>query len=1050
MLRWITSTSLQFRYLIIVVAAVLVAVGLTQLGNMPVDVLPEFSPPYVEIQTEALGLSAEEVEQMITVPMEQDLLAGVAWADVIRSESVPGLSSVIILFEPGTDLFRARQMVSERLSQAAVGLPHVSKPPAMIQPLSSSSRFMIVGLSSKDLSLIEMSVLARWVIGPRLLGVPGVANVATWGNRDRQLQVLVDPERLRAQGVSLQQIVETTGNALWVSSLSYLEASSPGTGGFIDTPNQRLGVWHVLPISSPEELAQIPVEGTSLILSDVAQVVEDHQPLIGDAIINDGPNLLLVIEKLPGTNTLDVTRGVEEALDALRPGMAGIEFNTTLFRPATFIEMAMSNLTRTLIIGAVLAALVLGLFFYGWRTALISLIVIPLSLVAALLVLYVQGATFNTIVLAGLVVALGIVVDDAVVDVEHILRQLRQPRSEASALSPLSIIMEASAETRSTLFFVTLMMLLAVTPVFFMEGESGALFRPLVIAYILAVLTSLLVALTVTPALSLILLAGTSNTFGSFKESPLAVWLQGGYERTLAGIVQKPGLAYATMTVLVMAGLVAVPFISPKQLLPAFTEPYILIQLNGAPGASHTAMSRIVTRATTELRTIPGVKNVGAHVGRAVLGDQVVGINSAQLWVEVDPQANYDATVAAIQETVDGYAGFDQKVKTYLQQALNLKPAAPADSLTVRVFGESHEVLQSEAERVRQTLAGIQGVATSEVALPPNEPTLEIEVDLAAAQTHGIKPGDVRRAAAILLSGLQVGSLFEEQKVFDVVVWGTPDMRQSLTNIRELLIEAPTGYVRLGDVADVRIVAAPNIIRREAISPYLDINLTVQGRTARAVMGDIQSTLKTLTFPLEYHAVVLNENATQQATQQRLLLAALVAVIGIFLLLQASLDSWRMAGVVFVGLLAALAGGTLAMLVSGSSSLSSTFGLLAVLGIAARQGVLLISHCQRLEQAGEAFGPALILRGAREQLPPILMTTLVTGLGLLPFVILGNIPGHEMARPIVIILLGGLAASALVNLFILPTLYLRFGAKPLSATARASVGAQAGLTASAD
>src|SRR5512139_2262375 len=286
MIRASVGWALQFRFLVVVVAAALVAFGVGQLRNMPADVLPEFSPPFVEIQTEALGLSAEEVEQMITVPMEQDLIAGVAWLDVIRSESVPGLSSVVVFFEPGTDLFRARQMVSERLAQAAVGLPHVSKPPTMIQPQSSASRFMIVGLSSKDVSPIEMSVLARWVIAPRLLGVPGVSNVAVWGQRERQLQVLVDPKHLLDQDVSLQQVVDTTGNALWVSSLSYLEASSPGTGGFIDTPNQRLGIWHVLPIASPEDLAKVPVEGAeSLLLGDVASVVEDHQPLIGDAII---------------------------------------------------------------------------------------------------------------------------------------------------------------------------------------------------------------------------------------------------------------------------------------------------------------------------------------------------------------------------------------------------------------------------------------------------------------------------------------------------------------------------------------------------------------------------------------------------------------------------------------------------------------------------------------------------------------------------------------------------------------------------------------------
>ena len=311
MMRSIIRSSMQFRYLVVVLAGVLILSGIIQLREMPVDVLPEISPPFVEIQTEALGLSAEEVEQMITVPLEQDLLAGVAWLDVIRSESVPGLSSILIYFEPGTDLYRARQMVAERLAQAAVAIPHVSKPPMMIQPTSSSSRFMIVGLSSEKLSLIEMSVLARWTIAPRLMGVPGVANVAIWGNRDRQLQVLVDPEQLQAQGVSLEQVVETTGNALWVSSLSFLEASSPGTGGFIDTPNQRLGIWHVLPISSPEDLAKVPVDGTSLTLGEVSQIVEDHQPLIGDAIVNDDPNLLLVIEKLPSTNTLEVTKGVE-------------------------------------------------------------------------------------------------------------------------------------------------------------------------------------------------------------------------------------------------------------------------------------------------------------------------------------------------------------------------------------------------------------------------------------------------------------------------------------------------------------------------------------------------------------------------------------------------------------------------------------------------------------------------------------------------------------------------------------------------------------------
>jgi len=1048
MIRSIVGSSLKFQFLIVTLAAAMMAVGIVQLGNMPVDALPEFSPPYVEIQTEALGLSAEEVEQMITVPMEQDLLAGVAWADVIRSESVPGLSSVVVYFEPGTDIFQARQMVSERLSQAAVGLPHVSKPPTMIQPLSSTSRFIIVGLSSKDVSLIEMSVLARWVIAPRLVGVPGVANVAIWGNRDQQLQVLVDPERLRAQGVSLQQIVETTGNALWVSSLSFLEASSPGTGGFIDTPNQRLGVWHVLPIASPEDLAKVPVDGAkSLVLGDVAELVEDHQPLIGDAIINDGPSLLLVVEKLPGTNTLQVTRGVEEALDALRPGMKGIEFDATLFRPATFIEMAIGNLTRTLIIGAVLVALILGAFFYGWRTALISLVAIPLSLVAALLVLYLRGATLNTVVLAGLVIALGIVVDDAVVDIEHIARRLRQRRPEGGEQA-MAVILEASVEMRSALIFATLIIALAVMPVFFMEGESGALFQPLAVSYALAVLAAMVIALTVTPALSVILLSAAPP---QGRESPLVAWLQGVYEGTLGRIVRSPLLAYAVVAVLVIAGLIALPFLGPQQLLPSFKEPYLLIQMDGAPGTSHTEMARIVTRASQELRSIPGVQNVGAHVGRAVFGDQVVGINSAQLWVNLDPAANYDTTVAAIREAVDGYAGLNGEVKTYLQQTLSQPRTSTTDGVTVRVFGEDHKVLREEAEKVRQALAGISGVVNPRVELPNEEATLEIEVDLAAAQRHGIKPGEVRRAAAILLSGLQVGALFEEQKVFDVVVWSIPEKRQDLTDVRELLIGTPNGHVRLGDVADVRIAPAPIVINREAISPYLDVTFTVQGRDVSAVTGDVQTALKNFAFPLEYHAVVASESVAQQTAQQRLLLAIVVAAIGIFLLLQASSDSWRLAAATFVALLAALAGGALMALVSGGPrALGTLFGMLAVLGIAARNCVLLISHCRRLEQEGEAFGPGLVRRGSQERLAPMMMTALTTGLALAPFVIFGNIPGLEVVRPMALVILGGLITSTLINLFVIPALYLRFGARLEPETSSLPLSTQPGLGSSAD
>src|SRR6266536_4374929 len=438
-MRSIIGASLKSRLLVVALAVGLLVVGIIQLRAMPVDVLPEFNAPAVEVQTEALGLSAEEVEQLITLGMEQDLLNGVPWLKTIHSKSAPGLSSILMTFDPGTDLIRARQMVTERMAQA-FALPHVSKPPTMLQPLSSTGRVMMIGLSSKDVSLIQMGVLARWTIVPRLMGVPGVANVAIWGQRDRQLQVQVDPKRLKDQKVSLLQVLETTANSLWVSSFSFVEASAPGTGGFIDTAQQRLGIRHISPIITAEGLAQVPVEDSTLRLGDVATVVEDHQKLIGDAITKDGPSTLLIVEKFPGANTLEVTQGVEEALAAMQPGLTGITIDTSIYRPASFIEMALGNLTLALIIGCVLLVLALGALLFNWRAALIVLI------------------------------AVGVVVDDAIIDVENIMRRLRQARQAGSDQSSAAIILEAALEMRGAMFYATLILVLAIVPVFFIQG----------------------------------------------------------------------------------------------------------------------------------------------------------------------------------------------------------------------------------------------------------------------------------------------------------------------------------------------------------------------------------------------------------------------------------------------------------------------------------------------------------------------------------------------------------------------------------------------------
>jgi CzcA family heavy metal efflux pump len=1029
MMRWIVGTSLQLRFLVVILAAVLLVYGSTQLRAMPVDVYPEFNPPTVEVQTEALGLSADEVESLITTPMEADLLNGVAWLDQLYSESITGLSRILLVFEPGTDPIRARQMVQERLTQAHA-LPNVSKPPVMLQPLSSSSRVLIVGLSSKDLSPIEMGVLARWNIKPRLMGVPGVANVAVWGQRERQLQVQVDPEQLKAKGVTLHQVIETTGEALWVSPLSFLESSSPGTAGWIDTPNQRLGIRHLLPIVTPEDLSKVSVvESDGLLLGDVATVVEDHQPLIGDAGVNDGPGLLLVVEKFPGANTLDVTRDVEAALDAMRPGLKGIEIDSSIFRPANYIELATSNLAMALLIGAILLALVLGAFLFHWRTALVSLIAIPLAVVVAAFVLYLRGATFNAMVLVGLVIALGAVIDDAIVDIENIARRLRQARQEGSDRSTAAIIVEASLEMRGALAFATLIMLLAVLPVFFIAGLTGTFFQPLAISYVLALLASMAVALVVTPALSLLLLGNAPIERG---QSPLIGRIQHSYSALLARIIRTPRPAYLAVVAIVLVGLAVVPLLG-QSLLPSFKQTQLQIQWQAAPGTSRSEMNRIAAQASRELRSVPGVRNVGTHVGRAETGDQIVGVNSGELWLNLDPAANYATTVAGVQEVIDGYPGLFRTVQAYQPARLGEALTQPDQDVVVRVYGHDLSVLRDKAQEVSKAIAEINGVVEARADIQADEPQVEIKVNLAAAESYGMKPGDIRRAATTLLSGLHVGNLFEEQKVFDVVVWGTPAIRNSLNNIRDLLIDTPSGeQVRLGQVADVQIVPAPTVIRRDTVSRFIDVGAKVSGRDLGAVTAEIRQRLQQVEFPLEFHAELLGVAAERQAALQRVLIVAAVAVLGIFLLLQAAFASWRLAIVAFITLPTALAGGVLAaFLDSGILSLGSLFGFFTVLGIAVRNGVLLIKHYQHLEeQEGLEFNADLVVRGARERVAPILTTTFAMALVLVPLVILGDIPGLELAYPIAVVILGGLVTSTVLNLFVMPALYLRFRPNP--------------------
>jgi CzcA family heavy metal efflux pump len=1017
MLNWTVSNALRQRVLVLAIAFVLVLLGVRATEGVPLDVFPEFAPPMVEIQTEAPGLSTEEVENLVTVPLE-NRVNGVPGLETLRSKSVLGLSSVVLIFKEGTDLARARQLVQERVANAAPDLPSNVDTPIMLPALSATSRALKIGISSRTMNQMQMSEIVRWTIRPRLMAVPGVANIAVWGQRDRQLQVLVDPAKLTAAGVTLPEVQSAAANA-----------SVPTGGGFVDTPNQRLAVRHMSPVDTPDDLAQTVIkagDGAPIRLGDVATVTEGHAAPIGDAIINGKPGLLLIVEKHQGSNTLEVTRGVEAALAELKPGLGNLEVDSTIFRPATFIERSLSNLTRAMWLGCALVALVLIVFTRNWRSAAISLIAIPLSLLGAVLVMSWMGASINVMVIAGLVIAIGEVVDDAIIDVENIGRRLRLNREAGSPRSDFDVVLGASLEVRSAVVFASLIVMLVFLPIFFLEGVSGTFFRPLATAYVLAIGTSLLVALTITPALCLMLLTGEREPNA---EPKFLRFLKSRYREFLPRMIGRPQLAMG----IVAGGLLvsAIGYISLKdQFLPDFRETDFLMHFVEKPGTSIEAMDRITIRASDELRAIPGVRNFGSHIGRAEAGDEVYGPNFTELWISLDEHADYDASLKKIREAIDGYPGLYRDVLTYLRERIKEVLTGAGATVVVRIYGPEMEELRATAERVKASIEGVQGISDLKIEQQSLIPQIQIMPKPAALAAYGLTTGDVRRAAETIVKGTTVGEVYRDQKSYDVAVWGTPEVRGDLHALREMLIPTAVGaQVRIRDVADVRIMPAANEIRRENGSRRIDVTMNIASSgDLGGVAREVEKKIKALQFAQGYYPEFLGEYAALQQSQQRLYFLGTLCFLGILFLIWLEFRSLRLTALLAVSLPFALLGGVIAVLLSGGTmSLGALVGFVTVLGISARNGIMLVSHYRHLEtREGEEFGPAMIIRGAEERLAPILMTASCAALALLPLVVRGDLPGHEIEHPMALVILGGLVSSTVLNLLLMPTLYARF------------------------
>lgn len=1012
MIRSIVSASIRLRLLILTLASAALVLGFVQLPKASVDALPEFAPPFVEVQTEALGLSAEEVEQLITVPLEADLLNGVQDVEVIRSESMPGLSRIVMVFRSDTSLYEARSRVQEKLTQAHA-LPQVSKPPTMLQPLSSSSRLLMVSMASETLTPIERSVLARWVVRPRLMGIPGVANVAIWGQRERQLQVQVDPETLLANDVSLEQIISSAGNAQIVSPLTFLEASTPGTGGFIETVQQRLQVRHVFDkFATADELGKIPVdEGGGLLLRDVATIVESHQPMIGDAIVGGaGEGLLLVVEKFPHADPAVVTGAVEDALEELRPGLAGVEVDSSTFRSADYVDSATANLRLAALLGVALLIVGVGVWALSWRAAAVTLASVVVSLTAAGLILQWRGETFNALSFLGLAAGAVLMAYDAVHTATAQAADGAGSGAEAAPDAP------AIPGLRG---YALAIGLAAIAPVAVVEGRPGDFLAPAVSAYVVALLVSFVVGMTVAPALASLLARGPSGG-----PAPLASRLSAGYASQLARPAGRP-IALAVVAVLALVTVVG-GILVRSSLVPTLHDRNVLVSIEGDSGASLATTTDAVAGLTDELSGVQGVEAVAAHVGRAITGDQIADVNTARIWVRLSADADYDDAMGAIRDTAGGLSGYTHDVVSYSSQRLREIGAVvqgtavsgstldvltgSAHPLTVRIYGEDLSAMLTKADEVQQALSGVDGIVDPRVIAPAMEKAVEITVDLDKAAVHGIKPGDVRRAEATLVQGIQVGSIFEGQKVFDVIVQGTPATRASVDAVANLLIEKPAGgSIRLSEVADIRTVDVPERIDRDAVARRVDVVADLDGLDPAGAAAAAQEAVDAVVFPLEHHAEVLTSSTADELNLVGVIGFALAAALATFLILQAAVQSWRQGALASLSLVAALAGGVLVALVIGGS-LGAWAGVLVLVGLAARNTLLYVEHIRAGAEPPRADGA--------RHLSEVLVTAIAVALLVLPAAVMGPVAGMELVQPLALVVLGGLVTATAVALLL--------------------------------
>ena len=1027
MLRQLVELSLRKRGVIITLAAALICCGVLVTLRSKLDVFPDFVQPQVTVQTEAPGLASEQVESLVTRPVES-ALNGAGNLDSIRSESIQGLSVVTAVFKEGTEIYQARQMIAERLAQLNGDLPAGVQTPKM-EPLTSSTMDLLkFGLVSNKLSPMELRTFADWTVRPRLLSVPGIAATKVFGGEVRQLQIQLRPDRLTAFQVSVQDVTTAASQATGVRG-----------AGYVETTAQRLVIQTDGQQTTPEQLGNIVVarhDGHSVLLKDVANVVAAGAPQFGDALINGKPGILITTASQYGANTEDVTLGVEAALAELKPVFAaeGVQYVPGLHRPANFIEIAIHNMRSSLLLGAVLVGVVLFLFLLDLRTALISFVSIPLSLLATIMVLDHFGITLNTMTLGGLAVAIGVVVDDAIIDVENILRRLRENLTLPEPRPLFKVVLEASLEVRSAVVYATFIVALVFLPVLLMGGLQGKFFAPLGFAFILAIMASLLVALTVTPALCFALLSRTKP----HAEPGYLRWLKQIHGAWLERISRWPKSVIAVSLLLFFTALGTLPFFG-GEFLPDFREGHFVVGVTMTPGTSLGEMKRLGTQISADILKIPGVQSVEEQIGRAEMGEDTWGPHRGEMHVELkpDPDLDQEKIQNQIRDALAKYPGVQTEVLTFLGDRIGETIAGETAQVVVNVFGDDLDVLDAKANEVAQVLSKVSGAADVQVAAPPGTPRVVVELRPDRLTQFGYRPIEVLEAVQTAYQGSVAAQTYEGDKVFDVNVILEPSARQEPETIGNLLVGNSAGVrLPLNQLADVYLANGRYAILHDGARRRQTVTCNPAGRDVASFVADAQKAVAAqVTFPAGVYAEFSGAAEEQAQAQRELLLHSGLTAVGIILLLSMVFRRASHLFLVLANVPFALVGGVLAIFLAGyfgggqaSLSLGTLVGFVTLFGITMRNSIMMISHFEHLvNEEGMTWGVEAALRGATERLIPILMTALVTGLGLLPLALGSGAAGREIEGPMATVILGGLVTSTLLNLLVLPTLALRYG-----------------------